>query len=379
MNNDSLHGYIDYRNWERTPGKIYFKEKLTNERTSYTPVDIKSFGVLDELYESAIVNTEISPINTSNLTFDAKPNFQIDTCFLQTMIRGKKSLYFYTNDYGREQLYIKLDSSYELLVYKKYLRKLPQSDIIIENKTYTGQLAVYLQDCPNIQPKITSLKYTKQSIEKLFIFYYGCVPSGINFQKTTEKTTLELGVLAGVSLTSLKFKSTAFAYLVNANFSNSANISAGLFLDVILPRNERRLSIYNELIYSTYNFDVYANSNSYTIVETKMGYSFLKLNNMFRYKYPIANVFLYANAGISNALAFNETNNRKEVSTLYGTETGRAIDETKKTEFGILIGLGAKYKQYSFEIRYEQGDGMSKYTGLASITNRYYFMFGYRF
>jgi hypothetical protein len=52
----------------------------------------------------------------------------------------------------------------------------------------------------------------------------------------------------------------------------------------------------------------------------------------------------------------------------------RALNETRKWEFGILAGLGAKYQKFSFETRYERGNGMSPYSFLVSKTNRIFFI-----
>jgi hypothetical protein len=88
------------------------------------------------------------------------------------------------------------------------------------------------------------------------------------------------------------------------------------------------------------------------------------------------------NAGISNGYAINEINYNKSETNFWGTvrvDSGKAINETRKWERGLLFGLGTKYKKFSFEIRFENGDGMSKYVTLHSIVNRYYFLLGYKF
>jgi hypothetical protein len=88
------------------------------------------------------------------------------------------------------------------------------------------------------------------------------------------------------------------------------------------------------------------------------------------------------NAGISSGFAIIETNYSKS-DIVFGTErrieVGKALDDTRKFEQAYILGLGTKFKKYSFDIRYERGDGMSKYSSLGSTTNRYYFLLGYRF
>jgi hypothetical protein len=385
---DTLQGFIDYRNWERCPNKIYFKEQPGVDRSGFTPVDIREFGVLDEIYKSAIVETEISPVNTNELQYSKGLTIKTDTAFLQTIIKGAKSLYFYMNKFGKEQFYIRKDTTFELLIYKKYLQEQEQEGqtVIAENKKYVGQLTIYLYNCPEIQQKTKDLEYRKNSMENLFLFYYRCVPSEITFHKKTKKISTEFGVLAGMTLTSLKFKGTGFGYLVNADYDLSANFSAGLFADVILAGNQGKWSLCNELIFTSYKVngrvDDYVHEDNYTIINTTIGYSYLKLINMLRFKYPAGKLFIYLNAGISNGYAVTEKNYKKTEKKFFSTETveeGKALDDTRKYEFGFISGLGTKFRKLSFEIRYEWGNGMSEYTELTSSTNRFYFLLGYRF
>ncbi len=386
LKGDTLHGYIDYRNWERNPDKIFFKEKLSDEKTNYTPIEIKEFGVLDEIYESAIIETEISPDNTKDLETSKELKVTIDTTFLQSIIRGSKCLYFYINKLGKPQFYIKKDSSYELLVYKKYLKDQDGKTGIAENRKFLGQLAIYFQDCPDVQSKLKDTKYSQKSIENLFYYYYNCTHSEVAFQKKTPKTSIEVGILAGLSITSLDFGGEAFPYIVNSDYQPSVNFSTGLFLDLILPRNQGKWSICNEIAISSYKttgrFNAYEDENHYKITNTTIGNSYLKINNMFRYKHPIKGIFINLNAGFSMGYVINESNYKREESkyyTIVRVEEGKALDEMRKYELGYILGLGFKLKKYSFEIRFEKGNGMSEYLNLKSITNRYFFLLGYKF
>jgi len=305
---------------------------------------------------------------------------------LQAIIVGEKSLYFFKSKLGKDQYYIKKDSSYEFLVYKRYLKTIEGKTSYVKNNKFLGQLSDYLQDCPTIQSKIENTNYSQKSLGNLFLYYYNCKPSEISFHRKAKKPTLEFGVLAGLSLTSLKFSSTGFSYLVNANYDKSANLSAGVFLDVILPRNQGKWSFYNELLYSSYEvtgrYNDYEHENRYLISTTTIGYSYLKLNTMIRFKYPIGNMHIYLNAGISNGFAISETNyllKEKKFWDIETTEEDKAISDTRKYEQGYIVGLGSKFKKFAFEIRFENGNGMSKHSSLKSSALRYYFLLAYRF
>ena len=81
-------------------------------------------------------------------------------------------------------------------------------------------------------------------------------------------------------------------------------------------------------------------------------------------------------------MVIGENNNQIIEEKFYGDPTfssAPVIKETRYKEQGLLGGLGTKYKGFSFEARYELGNGISTYSGLKSITKRYFFLCGYRF
>ena len=353
LNGDSIMGYIDYQNWRRNPDKINFMHKTDSIRFTLTPMDIKEFTVSDENYVSSVIKTEISPDEADKLSYNNELKLEIDTVFLQVMIKGKKSLYFCENRYGKEQFYFKTDSSYELLVYKRYLKKQNGNNLIIENELYKGQLSAYLQDCPEIQAKLRTAQYNKMSMEKLFDFYYTKTESEINFQKSTEKLKAEFGMLAGATISTLKFHTYNFPYLENTDYGQSLNFSTGLFFDLISPRDNGKLSISNELIYTSLKLDGQTTDNFNNTIYTKFAYSYIKLNNLFRYKFPQGKSSMFLNAGLSNGIALKEIN----IKTV-GSETSKALDFTRKHEQGLLFGGGIKNNKLSYELRFERGNGM---------------------
>ena len=242
-NTDTLFGFVDYRNWEKNPDKIKFKTSVENNPISFKPTDITEFKVEDEIYVSGIINTEVFQIETHQSAVDPQINIKVDTAFLQTLFRDKKSLYYYKNSDGIENFYIKQDTGFDLLIYKRFIIHKLGKRIITENKKYLGQLSLYLNDCANIYSKLGNTSYKQKSLIELFQYYYGCSPSDISFQKEIEKNRTEIGIMAGVSLTSLEFRSDAFAYLVNAGYKPSINFTSGLIFDFPLPANIQKWSL----------------------------------------------------------------------------------------------------------------------------------------
>ena len=392
---DTLRGQIEYKNWNFNPQKIKFKASLEFEITEYSPMDIVAFSVSGEIYKSAIVKVDSSTVNK----FSETPQFEfrVDTTFLQMIFQGNKSLYLYKDKFNQNNFYIYDNSQYVLLEHKKYIRKdYKDKEYLASNNRYIGQLRVYLENFKNIDKYLTGIEYKSKKIEKVFENYYKT-----NFVKSyksrpVEKIKAEYGIVAGVNMIDLGFKTSSLSFypLPEADFDNSLNFSGGLFFNIVLPRNNEKWSIYNELFYTKYNtsavFNNYQNDNRYEIHNYNVGYSYLKLNNMLRYKFPIGNVSCFVNGGISSGLIVDEVNvdnvYRKYNNTITTSSHPIFYDgpnlnvfESYKYEQGLLFGLGATYKQFSLELRKENGTGFTNYVNLTTDADRYYLLFSYRF
>ena len=69
LNGDTLKGEINYQEWVYNPKTIEFRQKSTDNRTTYSSKDIKGFIInyKNEKYQSAVVDISNESIETSNL------------------------------------------------------------------------------------------------------------------------------------------------------------------------------------------------------------------------------------------------------------------------------------------------------------------------
>jgi len=394
LNGDTLHGFINYQNWDKNPLNVYFRSDMDQEPNIFSPREIQSFVVANEIYRTATVTVNEGFYKTSDLGYSTDISFRTETVFLQTLIRGAKSLYYFKDSEGREQFYVELDAKLELLVYHKYLKDLhntgnsTNSNSIAEDKRYVGQLSFYLKDCPDIQTQLRYLNYGKQSLVKLFRHYYECKDSNADFVKKSDETKADYGVFAGLSITMLNFEGYQDYYdeLANSDFPVSYNPAFGIFLNKKLSRNMGKFSLHNELFFSGYKTDAFyqdfMHENRYENNYMTFGGFFIKLNNMLQYDIPVKSISLMMRLGITNGWNINETNQKIVESVFYSTTTttiSPAIDETRIYAIGILGGIGANYKRCSFDIRYEQNSGMSDLPTVKSSVRTLYFLVGYRF
>jgi len=386
LNGDTIKGYVDYKNRNVNPDKIDFKLKTDEMPIKYSPEDIKEFGVRDEIYVSAIVETEVSSDDVDINDQDPEIKIEVDRVFLQTLFKGDKNLYYYKSSFRKDNFYIKQDTIIELLIHKKYVMNDGNEHIVAENRKYAAQLAQYLNNCTDIISEIETTKYTSSSFENLFAHYYDCSQSDILYRKKIKKESIEKGVLFGASMSTLDFSGSGLDYLIDTKFNFSTNVSTGVFVDLIMTGHQGRWSINNDLIFTALSIsgqhkDIKAAEN-YIIYTTEFDLSYIKMHNLLRYCYPVGKVSLFANIGMSNGFILSESTYSRQEIRLYSSENtveGKALDKIRKLEQGIVFGAGTKYNKLSFEIRYEGGTGISPYKYLGSSSKRYYFMLGYRF
>lgn len=381
---DTVRGYVDYRNWKTNPGTIQFKKEIADEVMIYPPTHIAAFSVSGEFYESAEVDIEVSPDKVNELDFEYDFKIETQVAFLQCLVKGSKNLYYLVNKTGKDNFYIKHGNSFELLLYKQYARNENYIRQVLLNKKYSGQLLVYLNDCPTLKSKIETSRYLKRDLIKLFEAYHECKSENPTFTRKGDKMKVEYGALAGVIINSFNIESKTVNAVSKADYDQSIDPTGGLFLTLILPRNQGRFAIQNELLITSYHIKgqylQYSSEDNFSETRITIKATHLKLNTLARMRIPVKQVNLKLEAGISNAYALSISAEQVQTTVFFGppeTVTSSAMNE-RKYEQGLVGGLGAAYKKFSLTTRYERGNGLSKAISTKTSFNRFYFMMGYR-
>lgn len=386
LSGDTTQGTIDYRNWDSNPKTVRFKPNLEETFVVYTPATIKGFGVADLHYIGATVSTDFSSTMMSNLEDDATLHLVRETAFIQAIIMGDKSLYHYKNSYNKDQFYIVVDDSLQLLEYKKYMKETNGYSSVMENNKFVGQLIIYLQGCPSMQQDLQSAKYRKKSLVNLFNKYYQCVDESVDYKVKHQKANVDFGVFAGVTLTKLTVNSSSKAYLDQTDYPISTRFTAGFFVDMDLSKTKKRWSINSELLFSSYETHgtntEFIHSEHYFVRSTTFEYSYFKINSMFRYRYPVKNLHLFGSLGMSFGImnhGYNSMTTESVIGTYHDYKTEPAIDNVRKFTGGMLVGLGVKYQRFLAEVRFETGSDIAGFANVSAITHQFDFLLGFRF
>ena len=387
--NQRINGEIDYRGWDKNPSSIRFRNGQDGSINEYQPSDIFGFEFNGKRYVAASVEIEISPTSLNDLDESSEFNLINKQVFLEVLFSGNKDLYFLRTTEDKEQLYIKIENEISLLKYKRYAKKNVEGvKTIAENKAYRSLLAFYLQDCPETSKYLESTDYGLKSIRSLFSNYFSCTATTSPYIQPIEKMELKFGIQAGISLTTLSFTSSApqSDFLEGTDFTTSIAPTAGIFLDLVLPNTNKKISIVNDFQYTQYSvsgdYAAVLDADRSVKTSTDFGYGHIKLYNAFKYRYYLQHINLFASVGLSNGLVVSEKNYVWRESTNLGiprVTTEKALSSTTKIEQGIFLGFGAQVGKFGLETRFERANGMSEFVALGSRTNRLFGLISYQF
>jgi len=382
LNTDTIKGFIGYNNWNDNPDYVNFQSTLAGETTKYYSNEILAFGVKDDLYESSFIYHEISPRETNILKFNPDLQFEQKQVFLRILYKGEKSLALYKTHSGISNFYIYYNDKYELLVYKKYLESVNGKKLIKTRKKYLGQLQVYFQDCPETRINISSAKYTEHSLTKLFkIYYNNCDKKPAQHSLKEDNDMFVWSVFGGITQQTLSF----FNYMVvNESYAMEPSLSPAIggALDITFKRSFNHWSLNNELMFThidTKNENELI-SSGYLHTNWSFKYSYISMNNMFRYQYEFGKLQIFANIGMTNGYAFSMQSIESTYNSITNKTKTSEMGLDRKIEFGILSGIGGRFmKKYQFEFRYQKSNGMSPYPAAPSGIRRLFILFSYLF
>lgn len=398
---DTLHGAIDYVKWQYNRNALYFKEGNSMNINIYTPSDLKGYLMQGDVYISAMVDTELSPDIEKQLTYEPEVVIVKEHVFLKVLISGDKSLYSYKNSINKFQFYILQDTVITLLIHKKYKKKQPDktrqgyySTFILHNKTYIGQLSLYLNDCMKLESKIKRAEYSENSIKSLFMDYMKYKGLNIEFENKRKKTSVHFGVTAGATSVRLDFEpvplpfyiTEASTFLIDPDFKRSNDIAAGVFMDLVFPWDLHRWSLSNEILYNSFvsstGHEIYVHDNDYTQYYITVGHSSIKFSSMIRYQYPIGKFSPFVNVGLSKNIFYNSMDELEVVSKFWNDESTKTVQEYYSHEkLGLLAGIGVKYKHFNVQYRYEGFRSQAVFGNENYLfkRNRQYLLIGYTF
>ena len=357
---DTIHGLLSFSGFGKESKQLFYKARKDAAISIYRPDDIRGFFNEGQVFESAVVSTEVTRLDLQQVDHDPSLKLENDTVFLLRLVEGVKSLYFFENRVGKDQFYVKSDSALTLLVYKKYLVDNKGHRAAYENKRYLGQLAVLMGDCKSIAPKLNHLNYSKKALTDLFWKYNSCMghASELSIEK---KSPLEWSLIAGMNFTSFSLTKKPQTAMVNLDDHHKMTLTGGAALNFFVQRNRRNFSIYNELNYTRFNAsghaEKYDNELSYTLADSEIDSWALSLLHALQYTASVNKVNIFVFGGFTYPLYSGGSANTTISEVVFYSSTRtyiqQAIPDFEYARLAPVIGAGIAYKHFFLNLRFE--------------------------
>lgn len=376
---DSIFGFIDYQQWDRSPSVIKFLKGNSEDPMKYGPEKIHSFQVANDLYESRRVSVSESPRKTANITYETEYKPINKTVFLLVLVSGDASLYQYVDEMGTDHYYIETKKQPLLeLIFFKYLVEENGIRGIKENTKFKGQIIAYLNNCRELHGQIGKANYNSSSLSKIVVEYNKCVNADKFYVHKIEKNKYRFGIFIGATITNIIFGTTSY----RANFNNSIYPTLGAAMLLEPARGRGKWTLYSDLhfmghYYRTQHTD-YIDENKYDYYDVKYNCTYLKFTIMGRYNIIGHKIIPYLGAGMHfaktliNNSHFYEEKKRYSEPLIYSYPL-----DSRDFDYGFSIGIGAMYKKFNLDVRFDIG-GIGPYSGTSSAKT-YYLVFGYIF
>lgn len=378
IDKDTISGYIDYKEWIKSPNQISFKEDLNHATTNYNPTQIAGFIIESnqETYHSLNFEVENLPRSSNKIVYfnmreytNRTKRMESVNTFVRIVSAGKVTLYHYVNKDSEPHFLLKKDNELTVLVYH-----------IVETKQYSAKYREYRSQLSSLLTEackplsIYNTEYYVSSMRKLIDNYNECFSGAVKASSPQkDKGRFEYGVMAGAGYTKMTHAmANPFRY---TTVKGNANVTpvGGLFLNYVFARGRGKYALLNELhTYQTKSAAFY--DNEYFNYDMR----YLGLQHLFRYTFFVGKPSVYALIGFSYATIIkqNSTVTRRDGSIEKLVYLPWAI---RNDEQRAIAGIGISQKRLMLEARYHRGNGFTTGANATPPNNRLDLMLKYNF
>lgn len=388
-NGDTTRGFISFDANFQTPEEFLFKNDLGANSTQNIN---KSNSELVSVNGRTFVNKGYripKPIDQTTVFNETPKLTYLDkTGFVELLISGSKSLFQFVDDDGNTNFLIQTEQGLIYLIHQNYRLRTENGIIDKSIDLYKGQLSGMLSDCSKIKSTLSKLRYSSKSLMSLLESYYKkCTEEYSDVFKTNyKKKIVDFKLLAGTTVNQLKFLETTDKHIEATNFKKTMSLSYGLSAAIPLDRKQNYLVDISALFTSIKaegDAKIYYSNNSYSReTNTEVEVNHIKLQLVPHYSFTKEKLTFFFGAGFSWGFGKEVENKITQVfdSDLTTATTYRkAYYYFNEIEAGVLGSAGLKYKDLSFNLRYEIGDGLSSEENVRTQTRRLYLLLGYTF
>ncbi|MDO3627095.1 hypothetical protein [Mucilaginibacter sp. BT774] len=365
-NGDTLKGYIDYREWERTPKSIQFKVRQTDKNIlEFDPQTIKSFEITGmEHYISYSGIISMDQTSFPDLPTGIDTSKMLQNIFLRQITTGKYLKLYYQKDDIKKRFFVSTDGG-SPMTELKYYQYYTDEHNVIETTTYRGQLNYYINlygtSDKNLASYVQHAQFTEADLKKVVDMINGD-NGGANNKSKAKNSRFFAGF--GVNYTQTLYDVSGYS---DGNFevsraTVSPKLSAGI--DLFINPNVQQIILRAEVSVSYVNPRfVLPDGGTYTFNQYTMGITPQILFNIYN-----KDAFkIYLDGGISFNFSSYSNNKATYASSGYVQQSPYQL-ESYWASFPLQTGVVID-KRIEIALTYTGAAAYTKYTNF-SVANR---------
>jgi hypothetical protein len=369
---DTIHGFIDYREWDASPNAINFKTTKDDKTPqSFTPANIVYFNIDDiEAYQTFTGKISMDAIDIDKISV-RDTSYRIATVFLKVLQKGKNVELFSYADNVKNRFYIGEAPGYTPieLAYKVHADTQNPNGGTVNENTYLKQLFA-LANKYNVMDDDLEKTFQTEEYSNWLILKIATRINKISKAdyKKSEKSNSGIGffVSAGSNISTISPGSSSGYFAAGGKSSTSFGAMAGFGIALLPNPNTGKLQILAEATVSNATYkSLYQNKVSpYIPVKASFNQLSVLVTPEIIYNfYNAENFKFFAGAGIilgydsySN-LVFGAQNTNDN---FYGTNTNN-LYSFRTVEASFLIKTGVQFsKKWKIFINYLIPDNLQK-------------------
>ncbi len=386
-NNDTLTGFIDYREWYRNPNSILFSQSKESGRQWYSGKDIKCFAVnVGEMYERFYVRISMDRQSLNNI--DEKDTAsKTDTVFLKVLQTGKNITLFSYSDDIKRRLYI-LPANETTPVELQNSEYISNGNVINEMEYRSVLLDIarrFVPEYADIQALIDNQTFSEKNIMDI-----GYKINGINGEIAIQKEKNKLSRVAffagiGVNRGLITFTgdNRYAGKTTGANYSPVVSGGADIFVNPAIGR----LFLRSQLSFSSYKTEAYTFTNYFEAKENyylKFKQKNIALHEQLNYNiYNGLHLKWFAGAGAGfNFSAYPQNEEkfiREGLSETTITTNDNYLSVIRKFWLNAAFRSGLTLYNFDIAVEYYPKSSISQYANFSVLNSSFQLKLNYLF
>jgi hypothetical protein len=333
--NDTVKGYIDFRNNDKNSKGCNFRENSNAEIHTFSPGEIKEYRIYGGKY---FVSREVVVNNKKEMFF------------LEYMVNGITDLYYYWNEGPHYMIEKKNGEIFELTNDEKSVI-IDGQEHLHKSHSYTGWLKVIFQDCPQVFPLIDKAPLENKSLINITRKYHEYVCNDdqcIVYENKLPFLKVKLAPVISAGSTTFKLGNDQE---FPASYGAKLIPSAGLILKFSFPMWNEKFAFLVGNEFQKIKFQKNDNPlllNTPAVREASIAASDLKTTLSFQYTFPRGKVKPTFQIGYVNHSMLNwKVKSHAEATyngytRIYDYSNGPFVKSLK----GLLLGPGFEFKTF---------------------------------